>query len=133
MNNFFTSIGPNLARNMRDQWLYAGNEIDNNVTNNVEVLNFLKGIDITKSSAVPQLSSKILKPAFILLIDKLTFIYNLCFKNSIFPNAWKRAIVTPLLKDGDLSQCTNYRPISQLPLPGKILEQIIHSRIDNIL
>ena len=47
-----------------------------------------------------------------------------------FPTEWKIATVVPLPKDGDLSQCTDYRPISLLPLPGKILKQILHSRIN---
>ena len=134
MNNFFTSIGPNLARDMRDPWTYSGIEVMNNIpdinTNSEEVMKYLKEIDLIKSSAMPLLSTKILKPALILLCDKLAFVYNLCFQNSCFPISWKKAIVTPLPKDGDLSLCTNYRPISQLPLPGKILEQIIHNRID---
>ena len=134
MNKFFTSIGPNLAKNMRDPWTYAGVTIHENIdditTNNEEVSKLLKDININKSSAIKGISSKILKPALTLLVHQLTFIYNLCFQKNIFPKKWKEATVTPLPKDGDLSQCTNYRPISQLPLPGKILEQIIHNRID---
>ena len=134
MNSFFTSIGPNLARDMREPWSYEGITIDNNMadftTNSNDVLKLLKEINVNKSSAINNLSSKILKPAFILLVDQLTFIYNLCFRTDIFPTSWKKATVTPLPKEGDMSQCTNYRPISQLPLPGKILEQIIHKKID---
>ena len=134
MNKFFTSIGPNLAKDMRDPWTYAGIEINEDIdditTNDEEVLKYLKDINVNKSSAIKELSSKVLKPAFIHLVHQLTFIYNLCFTMNVFPCKWKKAIVTPLPKDGDLSQCTNYRPISQLPLPGKILEQIIHNRID---
>ena len=130
----FTSIGPNLAKDMSDPWNYDGLNVANSIpditTDRLEVLKLLNEIDIYKSSAIPTLSSKILKPALISLIDQITFIYNLCFQNGTFPNSWKRAIVTPLPKEGDLSLCTNYRPISQLPLPGKILEQIIHNKID---
>ena len=43
------------------------------------------------------------------------------------------AQITPLLKDGDPTACNNYRPISLLPLPGKIAEQIVHSRISTCL
>ena len=45
------------------------------------------------------------------------------------PDAWKIASVTPLFRSGNASQCNNCRPISQYPLPGKILEKIVHQKI----
>ena len=45
------------------------------------------------------------------------------------PNSWKRARVTPLPKSGDFTNVSNYRPISQLPVPGKVLERLVHSSI----
>ena len=133
MNDFFTSIGPNLAKDMTDPWVYTGETFENNIddmfTDRQEVLKLIKDIDTTKASAVPNIASKILKPALIALIDQITFIFNLCLSQNIFPNEWKIASIVPLPKEGDLSKCTNYRPISLLPLPGKILEHIMHSRI----
>ena len=41
--------------------------------------------------------------------------------------------VIPLPKEGDLTKCTNYRPISLLPLPGKLIEKIVHNRLSNFL
>ena len=134
MNNFFTSIGPKLAANYQDPWSYTGKIIENNIpdirTNRVEVLKLIKDININKSSAIPNLSSKVLKPACLALIDQFTFIFNLCLEKNEFPEEWKYTKVTPLPKDGDMSKCTNYRPISLLPLPGKNLEHIIHDRIN---
>ena len=90
MNDFFTSIGPNLVMNMTDPWVYTGDECPNNIqdihTDSVEVLKYLKEIDTSKASAVPYLASKILKPAFISLVDQITFIFNLCFDKNIFPD-----------------------------------------------
>ena len=63
------------------------------------------------------------------LADQLSYIFNLCFTTNIFPDDWKIATVVPLPKEGNMSQCTNYRPISLLPMPGKILEHIIHDRV----
>ena len=67
MNDFFTSIGPNLAANHQDPWNYSGKIIENNIddirTNRIEISKLLKEININKSSAIPNLSSKVLKPA----------------------------------------------------------------------
>ena len=49
-----------------------------------------------------------------------------------FPDEWKIASVVPLPKGGDMSQCTNYRHSSLLPMPGEILEHIIHNRVTNV-
>ena len=55
---------------------------------------------------------------------------NLSIKTSIFPTAWKQALVIPIPKSGNLTHVQNYRPISLLPLPGKILEKVIHKQLE---
>ena len=42
----------------------------------------------------------------------------------IFPDCWAIASVTPIPKTGNLTSVKNWRPISILPLPGKIIEKI---------
>ena len=44
---------------------------------------------------------------------------------SIYPDMWKLANVTPIFKKGDKQLIKNYRPISLLPICGKIIEKII--------
>ena len=46
----------------------------------------------------------------------------------VFPNAYKVAQVTPLFKGGDAENLNSYRPISLLPVLGKLLEKIISVR-----
>ena len=48
-----------------------------------------------------------------------------------YVDSWKRALVVPIPKQGNLSKVQNYRPISLLPLPGKILEKLIHQQLSN--
>ena len=69
MNEFFVSIGPKLSKKWdQNQWSYYGvysnNEIPEMTTNDIELRNVCLQIDITKSSAIPGLSSRILKDAF---------------------------------------------------------------------
>ena len=42
---------------------------------------------------------------------------------------WKLANVTPIFKKGDKQLIRNYRPISLLPIFGKILENIIFNNL----
>ena len=138
LNDYFTTIGPSLARNMTDPWVYNGHRFactlhDNFSVENDELMKLLQDIDVTKSSAIDNISSKVLKDALIHLLDQFKYILNMSFTTGKFPDSWKIAQITPLPKEGDPTCCNNYRPISLLPLPGKIAEKIVHSRISEYL
>ena len=59
--------------------------------------------------------------------------YNLSIRYSKFPDTWKQALVIPIPKPGNPSLVQNYSPISLLPLPGKILEKLVHKQLSNYL
>ena len=47
----------------------------------------------------------------------------------MFPDHFKEATVIPIPKPGNLTKVNNYRPISLLPSPGKIIEKVVHNRL----
>ena len=59
----------------------------------------------------------------------LQIIFTNILSTSIYPDMWKLANVTPILKKGDKQLIKNYRPISLLPICGKILEKIIFNNL----
>ena len=50
-------------------------------------------------------------------------IINCLFGTGVFPDLMKVALVNPLYKSGSMVLCTNYRPISLLPVLSKIVEK----------
>ena len=50
-------------------------------------------------------------------------LFNNSLHQNIFPTDWKLAHVIPLLKAGDKSFLSNYRPVSLLSCVSKILEK----------
>ena len=90
------------------------------------VSKLIKDIDCSKSSAIDYISTKVLKDAFECTVEQITYIFNLSIQYSQFPTKWKCATVVPLKKDGNKQDVGNLRPISLLPLPGKLLEKVIH-------
>ena len=46
-----------------------------------------------------------------------------------FPDDWKNTNTTPVYKAGDPKLTSNYRPISLLSIPSKLLERIVHNRL----
>ena len=138
INTFFANIGNNLAKNFKHDWSPSNfpnsdSEITDIHTDFEEVHTLCKEINTSKSSAIDLLSTKILKDAFLVLTLQLVYLFNLSLQTGIFPPKWKMATVVPLFKGGARDDVSNYRPISLLPLPGKILEKIVHSKVSLFL
>ena len=119
INQFFTDIGPNLAKNCQMDWFYSGNESVGSLTDiettKKEIIDICKNININKASCVDNISSEVLRDAFLAVPEKLCLFFNTCFNTASIPNCWKYAKVTPLPKGGNSQSVTNYRPISLLP------------------
>ena len=62
-------------------------------------------------------------------------IINTSLRTGVFPDAFKTAVVKPLLKKPklDTSTLANYRPISNLPFISKVLEKIVLVQINSFL
>ena len=133
INQFFTNIGPNLAKKHKKRWLYFGETIDDSIalfnTDIEEVTALCKEINIMKSSGIDELSSRLCKDAFMVLGQQLVHIFNCSLNSGCFPKKWKMAKIIPLFKGGDRESVNKYRPVLLLPLPGKLLEKIVHKRI----
>ena len=93
------------------------------------MIKLCKAININKSSSIPNISSKVLRVAFLAISEKLTDLFNFSFENSEIPDVWKVAKVTPLPKAGNSKNVSNFRPISLLPLPSKMIEKTVYNRI----
>ena len=139
INDYFINVGnvdmPNRELPAEESLIRAEeSEHDNEVfglgyIREADVYKTVKEINVSKSSGLEGVSSFIIKEAFQVLIQEVTFLMNLSTSTSVFPAAWKEALVIPIPKTGNLTQVKNYRPISLLPLPGKILEKLVHGQL----
>ena len=68
-----------------------------------------------------------------LILDPLTYIFNLSFSTGLVPNRIKIAKVIPVFKKGDSDIPSNYRPISLLSIFDKLFEKMVCTRITNFL
>ena len=140
MNEYYTDAGPKLAEKMRQPWVPSDGL--KNITTSFgfefltenQVKKLVSEIKILKSSAIDNLSSRLLKDAFSVLTFELTYLYDSCIETCIFPRAWSVGKITPIPKVNNSNNNVKYwRPITQIPLPGKPLERILHNQIYNYL
>lgn len=61
--------------------------------------------------------------------DITNIVMNNCLANSYFPNQWKKAIIVPIPKKSTAATPKDFRPISMLSNWGKILEEVILSKM----
>ena len=87
---------------------------------------YIRDIKVCKSSGIPNLSSMLVKDAFRVLSVELTHIINESLRTATFPDAWAVGSITPIPKEGDTLDPGNWRPITILPLPSKLLEKAVH-------
>ena len=69
----------------------------------------------------------------LIFIDEISMVgntmVNLSIKSGTVPSEWKQAKVVPLFKSGNKDDLDNYRPISILQIPPKILEKAVFQQL----
>ena len=91
-----------------------------------EVGEVIARLENGKASDIP---ISILKKSSSVLLDHLYRFFDYFLTHGIFPNVLKKGLISPAYKKGDSRYLDNYRPVSILPLFGKILEKLIYSRL----
>ena len=57
------------------------------------------------------------------------YIFKQCVDTGIFPSEWKKGNIVHIHKKGDKQTLKNYRPVSLLPICGKILERLMFNEM----
>ena len=90
----------------------------------------ITNLDSSKESGPDCIPVVILKNCEPELSYILTEIFNMCLKESYFPDCWKVSSVVPVFKnDGERSTAQNYHPVSLLSVVSKVFEKLVNNRI----
>lgn len=95
----------------------------------VEIAEAIRKLKPKFSSGVDGIPSFIIKGCGDLFIPILKHIFNLSLSSGVFPSLWKKSVIVPILKSGDASVVTNYRPVSLLCGFSKVFEIVVHTRM----
>ena len=100
---------------------------------NDKIISLIRKINPGKATGSDGISGQMLLLCDDSVIVPLKIIFSNILSTSNYPNLWKVANVIPIHKKGDKQLIKNYRPISLLPICGKILEKIIFNRLYSYL
>ena len=91
--------------------------------------NALFNLKPDKASRPDNVSSKLLKSAGNAIVPSLMSVFTASAASNTVPATWKSANVSSLYKSGDETDKHNYRPISLLCVPGKLMKSCVGSII----
>ncbi|CAB4026300.1 Hypothetical predicted protein, partial [Paramuricea clavata] len=119
-NEFFSNIGPNLAKqfdkNSNDFKKYLNTNYVNSVfiteIKTSEVLEIMRQLKPNKSHGYDEIHPRVIKEIAPQISTVLCHIFNLTFKTGIIPKGLKISLITPIFKAGSNEEFNNYRPIS---------------------
>ena len=98
-----------------------------------DILKILKSS--TKSCDLDPIPTSLVKDCADILITPITNIINYSLKEGSFPNCFKIAYVTPLLKKPSLDRnlLKNYRPVSNLSFISKLIEKAVANQLNSYI
>lgn len=136
INNFFMASIPQAYVNNEDLIKHYTNNIKDKVNSflkfkpesEINILNVITEIK-SNASGIDGLNINIINLCCPFILPYLTHLINFCLINSVYPDEWKRALVTPLPKINDPQEYKDLRPISVLPCLSKVLEKIINKQL----
>ena len=96
-----------------------------------DVAKIIQNLDPNKAHGHDNISIRMLKICGSSIYKPLEMIFKQCIETGVFPSEWKKANIVPIHKKGDKQTLENYRPVSLLPICGKILERLMFNEMFN--
>lgn len=101
--------------------------------NSQDIVNIVNSYKASDSKDVYGISSTLIKQIIHIVAPLLASLYNGCLDLGVFPDVLKISKTVPVYKKGSCSELSSYRPISIIPVFGKIFESILFQQMYNYL
>ena len=140
LNKFLASVGQNIAKDTNVEETTCSNTHIYRVTPTLSKTDldfdafskaFLSSLKPDKSAGIDEitdlkLNEKVSKESLFRAVTN-------SIKSGKFPTEWKTAKVSCIFKKSSPKECSNYRPISLLCIPSKIVERLLCNQLQNHL
>lgn len=134
-NNYFHSVfidsnntnsGPN---DLSPRVHIGGIDISSINLEDSVVLRHLQLVNTNKGAGWDEIHPIFISKCATEILIPVCMIYRASVSSGIFPDIWKKALITPIPKNNKKDQICQYRPISKLSVLGKILEKIVTDQL----
>ena len=98
-----------------------------------EIVSIIRSLNSNKAHGWDGIFIRMIKMCDELIAPPLKIIFDTALKSGIYPGKWKRENVIPVHKKESKNILKNYRPISLLPICGKIFEKCIYNSLYSYL
>ena len=95
----------------------------------LKILKIIRSLNPNKAHGWDEISIRMIKISDVALVNPLKIIFTNYLRRGVFPEIWKCANVVPVHKKNEKNIKSNYRPISLLPISGKVLEKLIYDSL----
>ena len=99
-----------------------------------EIARAVTKIKLGRAAGVDDISPELLKCAAHPICSFLHILFSRIWSSGTVPSDWTQGIILALYKGkGHKDECSSYRPITLLSVPGKVFAHVILSRIESLL
>ena len=134
-NSYYVSIGQDLASKFQSNVKTLISTVDRKrqcsfrFVGMKEVVAVIKNLKNNKSTCIGEVNMRVVKDAMTILILEFTHLINECLDLACMPTEWKVGIVSPIPKGLPSLNPGDYRPVSVLPAPSKVMERIVYNQL----
>lgn len=104
-------------------------QVDESEPSMKEIRTAILDLKNNKAPGIDEVTPEALKYGGEIIVERLHALLRLIWRSEAVPTSWKKAIIIPIFKKGDKTDCKNYRGISLLSILGKVFMKIIHRRV----
>jgi hypothetical protein len=94
-----------------------------------EVRTAIKGLKPKKAPGIDNVTAEMIQAGGDSTVKVMHTLCNKILEEEIFPEDWEKAVIVPIHKKNDKRECSNYRGISLLSVPGKVFNKMIQQRL----
>ena len=98
-----------------------------------EVRGCVRSLKNHKAAGGDGIPSELLKYSGGTGVQVLTHLFNAVLSTRCVPSTWRKGIVVHLAKGGDGGDCSNYRPLTLLPIIDKLFAKLLSERISRVV